>query len=121
MLISPLYAQCAADAGQAGGSGLASMMPLLVIVVIFYVLVFMPERKRAKEHQKMLAALKRDDKVILSSGIHGVVANVKDAVVELRIAENVKITVLRSAVAQVVKDGQQKDGSADPKVPGVVK
>jgi preprotein translocase subunit YajC len=54
----------AADAAPAGGNPLASFFPLIVIFVIFYFLLIRPQQKKAKEHQKLLSALKKDDKVI---------------------------------------------------------
>jgi preprotein translocase subunit YajC len=61
-----------------------------------------------KEHQKMLEQLKKGDNVLLSSGIYGTITNVKGDVIEVKIAENVKINVLKSAVSQVIPEEQIK-------------
>jgi preprotein translocase subunit YajC len=73
--------------------------PILIVGVIFYLLVFMPMRKRQKKVESMIAAIKNGDKVITSSGIYGVVAGVKEKTFILKIAEQVKIEVAKNAVA----------------------
>jgi preprotein translocase subunit YajC len=73
--------------------------PILIVGVIFYLLIFMPMRKRQKKVDSMIAALKNGDRVITSSGIYGVVAGVKDKTFILKIADQVKIEVSKNAVA----------------------
>lgn len=75
--------------GQAGG--LMGFLPLIIIFVIFYFLLIRPQQKRAKEQKAMLDNLKRGDKVITSGGEYGVIEEVKDNTVILKIAENVKV------------------------------
>jgi preprotein translocase subunit YajC len=91
-----------AAAGQSPQSAFGSFFPLIVIFVIFYFLLIRPQQKKAKEHQKMLNEIKKDDKVITSGGIHGVVAGVKGEIVELKIAENVKVNVSKSAIGTII-------------------
>ncbi len=76
-----------------------SFAPILIVGVIFYLLIFMPMRKRQKKVESMIAAIKNGDKVITSSGIYGVVAGVKDKTFILKIADQVKIEVAKNAVA----------------------
>lgn len=85
--------------------GLESMLvPMVCIGVIFYFLIIRPQSKRQKEQTAMVSALKTGDKVITSGGIHGIIANVKEGnVLSLKIADNVKIEIDKSAVATVVK------------------
>lgn len=73
--------------------------PILIVAVIFYLLIFMPMRKRQKKLEAMIAALKNGDRVITSSGIYGVVAGVKDKTFILKIADQVKIEVSKNAIA----------------------
>ena len=73
--------------------------PIIIIGVIFYLLIFMPMRKRQKKLEAMISALKNGDKVITGSGIYGVIAGVKDKTFILKIADQVKIEVAKSAVA----------------------
>jgi preprotein translocase subunit YajC len=72
--------------------------PILLIGVIFYLLIFMPMRKRQKKVESMISALKNGDKVITSSGIYGVIAGVKDRTIILKIADQVKIEVAKNAI-----------------------
>jgi preprotein translocase subunit YajC len=84
-------------------SPLAMLMPFLLMFFIFYVLVFHPQNKARKAHQQMLKALKKHDEVVTSGGIFGTVMNVKPDTVTLRIDDNVRVEVERSAIARVVK------------------
>lgn len=85
---------------QAASSDALLHFALIVIVgVIFYLLIFMPMRKRQKKVEAMIAALRNGDKVITSSGIYGVVSGVKDRTFILKIADQVKIEVAKNAVA----------------------
>jgi preprotein translocase subunit YajC len=72
--------------------------PIILIVVVFYLLIFMPMRKRQKKVEAMISALKNGDKVITSSGIYGVVAGVKDRTFIIKIADQVKIEVAKNAI-----------------------
>jgi preprotein translocase subunit YajC len=76
-----------------------NLMPIVIIGVIFYLLIFMPMRKRQKKVEAMIAALRNGDKVITSSGIYGVVTGVKDKTFILKIADQVKIEVTKNAIA----------------------
>ncbi len=73
--------------------------PIIIIGAIFYLLIFMPMRKRQKKVDQMIAALRNGDKVITSSGIYGVVAGVKEKTLILKIADQVKIEISKSAVS----------------------
>jgi preprotein translocase subunit YajC len=78
---------------------LVSLLPFLVIGVVFYLLVFMPMKKRQKKMEALIAALRNGDKVITNSGIYGVIAAVKDKTFILKISDQVKIEISKSAVA----------------------
>ncbi|OGS17683.1 MAG: preprotein translocase subunit YajC [Elusimicrobia bacterium RIFOXYA2_FULL_40_6] len=104
-MIGLLYAQALPGAASpaAGPMGaLGGFLPLIVIFFIFYFLLIRPQQKREKEHKKLLNALKKDDKVITSGGIYGTVINVKPDVVELKIDDNAKVQILKSAIATVI-------------------
>jgi len=79
------------------------MLPLLALVVVFYLVLFRPEQKRRREHEQMVAALKRGDRVVMASGIHGRVTGVAEKVVTVEIARNVQVEVDRSAIQTVAK------------------
>jgi preprotein translocase subunit YajC len=84
---------------QSGGSSITLFLPLVLIMVIFYFLMIMPAQKRQKKLNEMLRNLKNGDKVITNGGIYGVVVGLEDDAVQLRIAEQVKVKVSRSAIA----------------------
>ena len=101
MLISPAYAQDAA-----GFMGAATQfLPLLLIFGVFYFLLIRPQQTRAKETRAMLAALRRGDRVVTAGGIVGVVQKVRDGSneLEVEIAPNVRVTVLRETITSLVK------------------
>jgi len=82
---------------QAPGS-LISFLPLVLILGIFYLIVFLPARRRQKKLQDMIDNLKAGDKVVTSGGIYGTIVGFKDDRIQLRVAENVKIELSRNAV-----------------------
>ena len=90
----------AADAQQT--NAMSSFIPLIVIFVIFYFFLIRPQQKKAKDHQKMLNELKKDDKVITAGGIYGVVSQVKGDTVDVKIAENVKIQLVKGTISTIL-------------------
>jgi preprotein translocase subunit YajC len=88
------------------------LLPFAFIFVIFYFLLIRPQQKRQKEHQRLLSDLKTGDKVVTSSGIHGLIANVKDTTFLVKIADNVKIEVDKNAIASVSKSVDQPKATA---------
>lgn len=90
------------SAGQGGtGSMLVSLVPILLIFVIFYLLLIRPQQKKQKEHQKLLTALKKGDRVVTNSGMFGVISSLNDEknIVVLKVAENTKVEFLKSSIA----------------------
>jgi preprotein translocase subunit YajC len=81
------------------GNFLIQFAPILIIGVIFYLLIFMPMRKRQKKLESMIAELRNGDRVITNSGIYGVVAGVKDKTLMLKVSDQVKIEIAKSAIA----------------------
>lgn len=79
------------------------LFPLIVMGVLFYVIMLGPERKQRKKREGMLAALKKGDRVLTTSGIYGSVAMVADDVVTLQVADGVRLRFTRSAVQSVVE------------------
>ena len=83
------------------GSGIGQFIPLILIFVIFYFFLIRPQQKKVKEHKAMVEALKRGDKVITSGGITGTVERIIDNdKVEVQIAENVKVEIIKSTGIQ---------------------
>jgi preprotein translocase subunit YajC len=80
-----------------------NLLPLALIFVIFYFMLIRPQRKKEKDHQKMLSNMAKNDEIVTSSGIHGTIINVKDKTVTLRIDENVKIEIEKNCIAYIRK------------------
>ena len=78
-----------------------AFLPLVIIMVIFYVLLILPAQRRQKKTQAMLNALKNGDKVVTSGGLYGTIVGLEPDAVQLRIAEQVKVRVARSAIADI--------------------
>ncbi len=88
-------------------SPLVSLVPIFLVFGIFYFLLLAPMRKRQKALQKVVEGLKRGDKVVTNGSLIGEIAAVEDRVVHLKLGENVKVRVLKSAIAGL-------EGSAEP-------
>ena len=83
------------------GSGIGQFIPLILIFVIFYFFLIRPQTKKVKEHKAMVESLKRGDKVVTSGGITGTVERLIDNdKVEVEIAENVKVEIVKSTGIQ---------------------
>jgi preprotein translocase subunit YajC len=94
------YAQAAPGAG--GPGPFVTILPFILIFVIMYFMVIRPQQKKAREHQDMLAKLKRNDEVMTSGGIYGKVIDLKETVVTLEVAPNVRIRVHRPQITAVL-------------------
>ena len=84
------------------GALIAQVLPILAIGLVFYFIVIAPANKQRKKTQDMLGSLKKGDRVVTSGGIYGTIQGVEAEVVYLKIAENVKVKVSRSAITGVV-------------------
>ncbi|HUJ30257.1 MAG TPA: preprotein translocase subunit YajC [Candidatus Acidoferrum sp.] len=94
------------SSGQPSSLGL--FLPLILIMGIFYFLMIMPAQRRQKKVAEMLKNLKTGDKVITNGGIYGTIVGLEDEAVQLRIAEQVKVKVSRSAIAGLQADPQKE-------------
>ena len=93
----------ASGGAAAGGSSPYFFLQLLALGVVFYFLLIRPQQKQAKEKAALIASVKTGDKVVMSGGIHGIVANVKETTVLVKVADNVKLEFDKAAIAAVVK------------------
>jgi preprotein translocase subunit YajC len=121
MLISPAYAQASGDFLSSFG-GAAQFLPLAMIFAVFYFLLIRPQQQKQKETQAMIAAVKRGDRVVTGGGILGVVQRVpmmqdKDGKqvpsqeVEVEIAKDIKVIVLRDTITAVLKPAAANDAA----------
>lgn len=81
-----------------------SLIPFVAIIAIFYFFIIRPQNKKQKETEKMIAALKKGDKVVTIGGIHGVISSTKEKTVVVKVDDNTKIEFNRTAIATVVTD-----------------
>ncbi|MBN2035240.1 MAG: preprotein translocase subunit YajC [Chitinispirillaceae bacterium] len=108
MLIAiPVFAE---KQQQPGMGGLGSLLPMLLFMfLIIYFLMIRPEQRKQKERQKLLASLKKGDRVMTAAGIFGTVGNVKDNSVMVKVAENTVVEFSKNAVTAVLNnDGTEK-------------
>jgi preprotein translocase subunit YajC len=109
MFASPAFAQ-AAGAQPAGGAASFFMQvaPLLLIFVIFYFLLIRPQQKKMKEHRALIDAVKKGDTVVTGGGLIGKATRVEDHEVEIEIAPNVKVKVVKATLSDVRSAGSGK-------------
>jgi preprotein translocase subunit YajC len=105
----PVLAQQTAAPG-AGGAGWTQLVFFGLLFAAMYFLMIAPQRKKQKQHEKMLASLSSGDEVVTSGGIYGVITNVKDDRFVVRIADNTKIEVGKGFITTVVSkvDAEKK-------------
>jgi preprotein translocase subunit YajC len=101
MFVSPAYAQAAGEVGA--GSLIANFLPLILIFGIMYMLLIRPQQKKMKQMKAMIDALRRGDQVLTGGGIVGKVTKVgDDGMIEVEIAEGVKVKVMKHTITQVM-------------------
>ena len=95
------------DPSAGGTQGiLLQLAPLVLLFVLFYFMLIRPQQRRMKEHQGMVAGLKRGDTVVLSSGIIGKVVRVEEAEIGVEVAQGVTVKVVKAMVSEVRAKGQ---------------
>jgi preprotein translocase subunit YajC len=97
-------AQTGSPAAVPGGGIGSFFVPLIFIFIIMYFVMIRPQKKRQQQQQNLIASLKTGDRVVTNAGIHGLIANVKETTVLLKVADNVKIEVDKSAITNVLKE-----------------
>jgi preprotein translocase subunit YajC len=98
----------AEEAGKKAGDApnpLMQLMPIFLIVIVFYFLIIVPGRKERQQRQAMVSALKKNDRVITSSGIVGVVVNIREGTEEVTIkSDEAKFIILKSSIARILTE-----------------
>ncbi len=84
---------------------MVNLIPIVLIFFVMYFLLIRPQAQQQKQTTQMQAKLKKNDQVVTLGGIHGTVVNVKDDAVTLRVDDNVRFDVDKSAIARLVKEG----------------
>ena len=110
LIIAPAYAQAAGQAAPGGlfGGGLGGLLFPVILIGVMYFLMIRPQMKRQKEHVAMLGKLAIGDEVITNGGIAGVVRELGDHFIAVEIADNVRVRVQKSAIANVLPKGTLK-------------
>ena len=94
-------------AGAAPQSGAFMFVWLGLMVALFYFMLIRPQKRREQERQALLNAVKTGDRVLFAGGFLGVVANVKEKTLVVKIADGVKVEIVRGAVSQVLDKGDE--------------
>ncbi len=106
MFIPAAHAQAAG--GAAADSGLASIVsiaPLVLIFVVFYFLMIRPQQKRMKALQASIQSVKKGDTVVTAGGMVGKVTKVEETLVEVEVAANVRVKIVKATIAEVTPLG----------------
>lgn len=117
-LVTPAYAQSAGgEGGLLSAGGLMSILPYVAMFAIFYFLLIRPQQQKQKQLRAQLAAIRRGDRVLTAGGIIGVVQKVRDDSneIEVEIAPNVRVTVVRETLTSVVTSTAKPANDAAPK------
>ncbi|HWW63562.1 MAG TPA: preprotein translocase subunit YajC [Sphingomonadaceae bacterium] len=108
MFATPAFAQTAGGATTGGFGGFMFFGQLILLGLIFYFLILRPQQKRQKEHRAKLEAVKKGDQVVTGGGLIGKVVKAGEAEIEVEIAANVRVRVLKSTLADVMPLGGAK-------------
>lgn len=111
-MIDLAYAMGSGASGTgAQGGGLNVFVPIILMFAIFYFLLIRPQQKKAKEHQAMINALKKGDKIVSNGGLIGVISGLSDDTITMEIAPKVRVKITRGSVAGKINQGQPAQGS----------
>ncbi|MCK4847020.1 MAG: preprotein translocase subunit YajC [Deltaproteobacteria bacterium] len=102
--VAVAYAEGGAAAGNQS-AGILGFAPFIAIIFIFYFLLIRPQQKSAKKHQELLQKLEKGDNVITRGGLHGRIVNVKEDIITVEIADNVRVKVERSSIGARKAEG----------------
>jgi preprotein translocase subunit YajC len=104
-MLHAFLAQAQSPAPGPGG-GIGFFVPFIFLFIIMYFVMIRPQKKRQEQQKKLIASIKTGDRVVTNAGIHGLISNVKDTTVIVKVADNVKIEMEKSAVTNVLDDSK---------------
>lgn len=111
-----ILAQAAAQSPASGNGGAGSSFTPFILMggvfVVFYFMLIRPQNQRQKQQQALIASMKTGDKVITAGGMHGLIANVKETTVIVKVADNVKIEVDKASITSVTKRSDDEPAAA---------
>lgn len=98
-----LFALSGSSQSGEGSNPFMMFVPIILIFVVFYLILIRPQQKKQKEHKNLLSQLKKGDRVVTNGGIYGTIVDAKEHVAVLKVAENVKIEIIKSAIATIIE------------------
>ncbi|MFQ5656516.1 MAG: preprotein translocase subunit YajC [Candidatus Methylomirabilales bacterium] len=98
-MIDLAYAVGQVPGGGGGAGGFSALIPLLLMFAIFYFILIRPQQKKQRQHREMLNALKTGDQIVTVGGIYGIIVDIDENKVKLKIADNVKVDVARTSIS----------------------
>jgi preprotein translocase subunit YajC len=104
-----IIAMAPQQGGSSEGGFISTLIMFALIIAIFYFMILRPQQKRQKERQKLLEALKKGDKVVTTSGLHGTIAGLDEKTALIQVSDTVKMKFERSAIASVIREGESSD------------
>jgi preprotein translocase subunit YajC len=103
-MLNAFLSQAQSPAAPGPGGGISFFVPFIFLFIIMYFVMIRPQKKRQEQQRKLISSLKTGDRVVTNAGIHGLISNVKDTTVIVKVADNVKIEMEKSAVTNVLND-----------------
>ena len=100
------FGQTAKPAGSPQGNPIIGLLPIILIFVVLYFLMILPQQRRQKKHLEMIANLKKGDRIVTSSGIFGIITNIKEHSFMVKIAEGVEIELDKGSISSKVGASQ---------------
>jgi preprotein translocase subunit YajC len=89
-------------AKPAGGNPIVGLLPIILIFVVLYFLMILPQQRRQKKHVEMITGLKKGDRIVTGAGIYGIITNVKENTLMVKIAENVEIELDKGSISHKI-------------------
>ena len=86
---------------------IGAFLPLILLFVVFYFLLIRPQQKQQKQRKEMLSNLKKGDRVVTIGGIHGIIKEIDETNISLRVAENINLKMSRAAVDRVLQEDEE--------------
>ncbi len=97
---------------QPAPNPIMSFVPMIVVIGILYFLIIRPQQRQAKSHRQLVDNLKSGDRVMTQGGIYGTVTSIRGGVIQVKIAENVRVDVNRTAITEVLKESTNGSAAA---------
>jgi len=111
-MVDLAYAAAQSPSGSGAGSVMTQVVFFAAIFAIFYFLLIRPQQKQKREREVLLRAVKKGDRVVTSSGMHGTIVGLDEHTVTLKVSDQVKLLFDRAAIGRVVPAAGEKEGAA---------